>query len=791
MSAGERRPFGWIQWGMAERGPSTVEQVLQQSEGQSRFLTPRDKAGAWRTYFGEAAPRVPEPYWLYTEDEHTQLVLGFPLRISTAWESFCRDLGHLVEGEALYRAALAIGEATNKPALVEQRVAVAQRLAEMLENAMLHDHSRRFPEVLWLAVSREMATAVRTSVRSAFARAPGLVPKVVEEIRYTVAQRLTDLSHRAEQDALARLQTWSAADSRLAITSFGRVLRADLLPFAETHVGAELKELGAYLQGHLKVDPARFSKLLAATAAQLDNLRHRDPSFDRTLALLDEEAAALPSERLFFSPAVLDLLAVWGHPDVPHLSTDMIRLLKDLSARIKRFEVIACLRNRLFPVSPRGSRAVTKVHGQLVRLSAFTRPLDFTIPGVVDSAVRRYGLLYDLVEFTQLLEDLRRRGHSAEESGLRFMVRFQREIEEIRARHRLKFEKFLGDGAFYSARSARSVFLAAADLRILYERLRHEGFPFDRGLRLAVNVGSYHLLSMATDPNERPHFEFFGHGLTELARLTSGKTTREVEDITDFLIANGYEVQRILEFLEPVRHGSRYPDHVKQRPYAAFLAENNELVNTGGVVTEAFLRDLSSEGVGLVARGERFGLDWLLVPCDRERLDGPWVGLRALGTARLKGLDPTLVAEMVVFDEPPEGMLPLGEDVPLLHSLQELGGKQETELESLVPTDDAALVPHLCVVSALEHEDARDWYIGQYVEEIDALAHSFRVPLSPVDLQDGEPFEAWLLRRRGELAMLYQGLRRDSQGSTVPLESLRSRDGYLTCLLATPLRSPR
>ena len=776
---------------MIERERSAIEEVLLQSEGLSRFLTPRDKAGGWRAYFGEAAPRVPEPYWLYTDDERTQLVLGYPLRISSGWESFCRDLGRLVEGEAHYRSALAAGEPTNKPALVEQRLAVAQRLAEMLENAMLHDHSRRFPEVLWLAVSREMANAVRTAVRSVFAHAPNLAPKSVEEIRYTVAQRLTDLSHRAEQEALLRLQKWSAAESRPAITSFGRLLRADLLPVAETHVGAELKELGAYLQGHLKVDPARFHKLLAATAAQLDNLRHRDGSFDRTLALLDEEAATLPSERLFFSPAVLDLLSVWGHPDVPHLSTDMIRLLKDLSARLKRFEVVACLRNRLFPVTMRGSRAVTKVHGQNVRLSAFTRPLDFANAGVVDSAVRRFGLLYDLVEFTQLLEDLRRRGHSAEESGLRFMVRFQREIEEIRARYRLKFEKFLGDGAFYSARSARSVFLAAADLRILYERLRHQGFPFDRGLRLAVNVGSYHLLSMATDPNERPHFEFFGHGLTELARLTSGKTTREVEDITDFLIAHGYDVHRILEFLEPVRHGSRYPDHVKQRPYAAFLAENNELINLGGVVTEAFLRDLDAEGAGLLARAERYGLAWLLLPCDRERLDGPWVGLRALGTARLKGLDPTPVAEMVVFDEPPDDMQALGDDASLLHNLQELGGKQETPIESLVPTDDAALVPHLCVVSALEHEDSRDWYIGQYLEEIDALAHGFRVPLNPVDLQEGEPLEAWLFRRRGELAMLYQGLRRDSHGSTVPLESLRSRDGYFTCLLSAPHHSPR
>jgi hypothetical protein len=65
------------------------------------------------------------------------------------------------------------------------------------------------------------------------------------------------------------------------------------------------------------------------------------------------------------------------------------------------------------------------------------------------------------------------------------------------------------------------------------------------------------------------------------------------------------------------------------------------------------------------------------------------------------------------------------------------------------------------------------------------------VKLAPVGLKDGEPFESWLFQHRADLAKLYQGLRRQSVGATVPLEDLRRRDGYFTCLLATPHRSPR
>jgi hypothetical protein len=777
---------------MKEPTATTIEQALQESRDRVTFLGPADLAGHWRTAFGDAAGRVPEPYWLFADDEQTPLVLGFPLRISTAWESFCRELAQLAESEAAYRCSLALGETVNKTGLVEQRAGFAHRLVELLENAILHDYGRRLAELFWLAFSRETAERVGAALRGVFGRTSQLPPRVLDEIRYTVVQRIADVSNRAEGEALNRLRRWGAVAAQPPGLLFAKQLRADLLPLAEQTLGPERRELSSYLQGHVRIDPARFHKLLADNTAQLERLRQRDPSFDKTLALVAPDAAALPRDRLLYSRPVLDLLEVWAHPETPRLSVDMLRLLKDLGDLLRRFEVIVSLRRRIFPVGLRGSRPVTRVQGQFVRLSAFTRPIDFPMPGVVDSSVRRYGLLYDLVEFSLLLEELRRRGRAAEDSAIRFMVRFQQSVEEIRERHRIRFEKFLGDGAFYSARSARAVLLAAAELRVLYERLRRQGFPFDRGLRLAINVGSYHLLHMSSTGEDKPHFEFFGHGMVELARLTTGKTTQEVEDIADFLIASGYPVQRVLEFLEPVRQAPRYPDNTRERPYAAFLIENRELVNRGGVATEAFLRDLEAEWTALpLAESTAYGLRWLLLPCDAARLDGPWVGLRFLGTARLKGLDPTPLAEVVVFDQAPEGLTTLAEGTPLWRTLQRMAGADNEEEAPAGNSSEDDVDPKLCVVAALEDAVTRAWYIGLYDEEFDALVNAFRVPLNPVDLRDGEPFEAWLFRRRAELGKLYQGLRRDAEGASVPLEHLRSREGYFTCLLVTPHRSPR
>ena len=65
-----------------------------------------------------------------------------------------------------------------------------------------------------------------------------------------------------------------------------------------------------------------------------------------------------------------------------------------------------------------------------------TRPYNFTAPGVIDSAVRRFGLIYDLSNFTTVLEEVRKAGRMAEERALQFMYVFQNRLEAIRRRRR-------------------------------------------------------------------------------------------------------------------------------------------------------------------------------------------------------------------------------------------------------------------------------------------------------------------------------------------------------------------
>lgn len=770
---------------MQASGRPSVESALQQSETRWVFFTRRELATAWRSAFEDSADSVPHPFWLFAADEKTPIALGFPLRTTPAWENLRQSLAALIlddpESAAVGSVSLTGG--------AQERAPVVQRLATVIENSLVSSHGRRYTEILWLAITREVSIAVEAAVKRAAPAIGGPTSNAAHELRYTLARRVADVLGRAENEALSRARGWKGPDLRPEALGFGRMLRSDLMPLAERRLTADLVQLDAWIRGVHGIDPDRFRRALHGLIERLERLRQRDPGFVEALRLIDPEAEKLSPEARAFSPKVLDLLRVWPGADASRPTRDLDRLLREAGSVLRRFEVVVALRDRIYTVTVEGTHTSTLMRRRPVALSAFTRPLDFTAPGVVDSAVRRYGLLYDLVEFTALLEALRRKGRSAEERGLRFMAEFNRAVDGVRNRYRLKFEKFLGDGAFYTARAALPVILAACELRAVYEELKTRGFPFDRGLRIAVNVGTYHLLPLVTEGDDRPHFEFFGHSLVELARLTTGKTTHEVEDIADFLISSGYDVHRVLEFLEPVRSSKRRSEHLAERSYAAYL-EGGELVNLGCVTTEAFLRDLDGElDRPLLRSGDWAGARWMLFPFDTAEPDGRQVALRYLGTARLKGLEPIQAIEAATLEAPPQGSSELPQGTAMVNGLHEIaGGGDEPEREEQIAT--VPIPPELCLASYLENPQVRRWFMGLYDGKQGALLNAFQVPLHTVDLRDGDPFEAWVYRRRSELAMLYQGLRRQDEGSIVNLEELRGHEGYYACLLETPHRAP-
>jgi hypothetical protein len=325
---------------------------------------------------------------------------------------------------------------------------------------------------------------------------------------------------------------------------------------------------------------------------------------------------------------------------------------------LKQFELFHALRRSLLRVEvqpdgrllarePAGGRNAAKAG---FMLSPVTRPLDFMEPWVVDPRVERFGLIYDISEFSQTISYLQRSGTEHQDEAFRAMFRFQRRVNRLASSRRAKLEKYLGDGAFYSSREALNLLICAIHLQRYYEQAVRDGFAFDRGMRIALNFGAYRLIPMGSgNSSEGERYEFFGHGMVELSRLVTGKATQEIDEVKTMLIAQGYPEATVHRFFAPLAENNLdvVDKREESRRFYAYINRNGTLLNNGLVATGAYVARLEAEiGAGPLSRGVDGERSYVVFQVDdtSERLR---IGLRRLGTARLKGLERLPLYEIV------------------------------------------------------------------------------------------------------------------------------------------------
>ena len=116
--------------------------------------------------------------------------------------------------------------------------------------------------------------------------------------------------------------------------------------------------------------------------------------------------------------------------------------------------------------------------------------------------------------------DVRRGGGKEEMRSYRQMLLFQRKLDNIAERHLLQFEKFLGDGAFYTTRRALRLIRAAIEIQRFYSEMKRKGFAFNKGLRVALNYGYYRLLPMKASNDLTPRDQAETHQTSPTVRAT-------------------------------------------------------------------------------------------------------------------------------------------------------------------------------------------------------------------------------------------------------------------------------
>ena len=773
---------------LPESSPDKFRRVLQEDLRNPIYLTPEEVAGGWHDLFPALATSLPAPFPIFGLDEERIVTWGYPVLLSEGTQKLQNDLERLVRAELDYRSRPTRGLEQDKRRVMAQRDRYHRSLSAILENVLMNDYHRGLVDLFLLFHSTHAIRAL--SLAAPPKRGRAAADHADEDGRFAIATVLADLLQRASLTAVDRLKRLTEVRIMPGLTPLLATLCQDQLLLIEPRPPRSLVQLGSYLRVRFRQNAESLISVNRGVLSRLKELIGRHREVGELLRIAVGTEIDLDRPEALLEPRLLSALHEAGLDDSLNLSRVQVDLLRDLGLRLKSFELLAALRRRILPMERRGGTLVLAGPSSATPIARSTRPFDFTAPGVVDSSVRRYGLVYDLSNFTAVLEEVRKAGRMAEEKALQFMYVFQSRLEAIRLRRRLTFEKFLGDGAFYTSRRALRMIAAACEIQEVYDQLRNAGFPFDNGIRIALNFGVYRLLPMLHRGPMGRRFEFFGHGIVELARLTTGKSTREVSEIAEFLVHSGYEPADVDAFLTPIAAARSGHEEVSTRTYAVTLDAHGELVNEGIVVTLPFLEELQRElQVSTLGVVEMDGQRWAVFPLDPGLPDTLNVGLRHLGVTRLKGLAPLELAEAVVWRELPTNREEVPIEQSLVDFLRRLSQNGNAQPEAAAEAA-GSIETDLVVLTYLQDDGSRKWVFGEYRDSDDVLLHAIQVPIQTPSLAPGEAMEMWLFRNRFELARVYESLRRETSGLATPLSTLRKRPGYLACFLAAPHRAP-
>lgn len=634
---------------------TAFETLLRGLRRPLNFLDPRRDLPL---LLSDLAESLPVPQDIYLADEEATPLVGFPILRSDGIDALTDALDEYVKAEERAHVQMRRNERFDASGLEERWKRYRDLLSTAMENTVTSSYGRDLPGMFWLHHSVQLARLLKDTPQRAARIDAQIGRSAGGKIKYEVLFRYLDRVLEVTHDIVDRIAIDTEEPSDALFPELLGRMRDNVLILTEDYIGPDLAELRHYLDDHLGIDGRDFSYRLARVARWTGDELRRDPELRAATEHLLEKTGAGARE-LFARPGFLAYVSErQGYEPGEFLSPRQIEIWERLAVKLKEFELMHTVRRLMVPLESTDEHLEFRQRGldrtwggpSRTRVSSATRAYDFMAPWVVDPEVARFGMIYDVTDFSQTLSRLERSKALEQDRSMQLMFRFQRRVNRLADGNRLTLEKYLGDGAFYSARKAVRMLRAAILTQRAYRHAVDEGFPFDRGLRMALNFGHYFLLPIetgSTDGSQR--YEFFGQGVVELSRLTTGKTLQEIEELKFSLVKLGYSETDVHRFFAPLAAArlDLVDEREESRDFYAYVGRNSKLVNEGIVATEAFVNRLSREVRGRelhrVAHDRHLFVS-LEIQHGDERLR---LGLRKLGVAELKGLDPITVYEMV------------------------------------------------------------------------------------------------------------------------------------------------
>jgi len=650
---------------------STLVPFLAARPDTAAFLLPSELQRSLTDLFPKTEDILPQPYKIFPADETQPPILGFPVAESPVLRDLDAKLDRWLADEVVWQAGR---DASAKEKAQLSMTAYLSQLCKLAENAMLSNLLNDYHAVFWLAHSIDLARQFSALPRrvSSFDTQVGRLQG--DAMKYRIFSKW--VAETREQMTLAATRSAPILDGEeQRALQFFRLLQDDVLLLTEEFIGPDLRELRSFLSGYLRRDFQAFRDSFEKLRGSANDLLQRDKTLRSALPLFGVTPEQGVNVALLLDPRFQAFLF-----DMPAIQNAVTREDREqfqlVARRVREFAVLNQLRRAIIwmTVMPDGHIvSADKRSSMAYAYSRSTRPMDFGKAGVVDPMVYRFGLIYDISNFTETLGNIRRGGRKEEVASYRHMLVFQRKLETIAQRHHLQFEKFLGDGAFYTTRRALRLVLAAVEIQRFYSEMRRKGFAFNKGLRIALNFGYYRLLPMKAGADGERITEFYGPGIVELSRLTTGKANKELEEFASFLIAHGYDQRKVQQFFSPLARGVDVVDKTQQaREFFAYVNANGHLVNEGIVASMPLLQELSTELSGEAQQFYRLKTSFGNYIGFAPAISGiEYIGVRLIGMVSLKGLDQVEIGEIVPFAQGDADPTPIEAGEPFVMLLRQ------------------------------------------------------------------------------------------------------------------------
>ncbi len=608
--------------------------LLRHLRGPTEFLR-RDGVELAR-WFSGIVRHLPLPRRILLQPGQGVPIHGFPILDSDGLADLATRL------ETVIALAWARERDPSLAAEDEDRAweAYAEALSTAIENVSAASYAQDYSQIFWLYHSRQLA---------------GIWSRVAEDSdashqRYRVLDRYLDRVFDLVYRLVERFARERELEEEALFPTLLTAMRDNVLILSEETIDRDLTGLETYLRGYLQIDAEDFLERKNALEAWCQERSTRDPAVHAALTMHGGDQT-----RALYEPGTVQFLSQSaGYDRQRFFDPEQILLWERLLLRLKEFELFDSLRKLCVHLEPHGAlflcdQGDLETIGLSVAVAETrTRPIDFMAPWLIDPEVTRGGLMYDLTDFSEVLTSLSRLADGEpREEGFRGLFRFQRHLDRLASDHGLRFEKYLGDGAFYTAMELAQLLVAAIEMQRAYRQFVGRGFAFDRGMRMALNHGDYRLVAFGDENTRAERYEAFGQGILELARLVSGKARLRLEDLRSELTARGIDAAKIDGLLEDTQRVPTAPIKTGDRRFVASIDADGHLINEGLVATTSFLAEVWADYGPLpmtiveLPHGRFIGFE-VVTPVGSAA-----VAFRRIGVPILKGIDPLVVYEGV------------------------------------------------------------------------------------------------------------------------------------------------